>query len=335
MKVSRIITTVLVTGSAAFGFLPIAQAADTQQQTVNPTVEAWYQPNPTCQLPTGCLGLDTLPAQPPVQPPAPLPEVPLSPYPTGSMHVAVDAGQETARTYLSFSLPLFDSTLTAASLDIPIDTAQADGTVTPEKALIRVCSFQGSITAANGSIANPPTAACTASAKASYVPTGTPRLHADLTPRLGALSSGAGLVLLPDADAVQPTDAWHVVFSAHDRADAAKTPPAAMSVTLTPIEQPSFDDGLGVPEVQPPAVAPPPALGSVSTPQLPVDVPQAPTVQNPQPQVPQTYQPVPQARTVTVGYAYPTVWLLPLAFLLIVPLVARTLTRDLTPVATR
>jgi hypothetical protein len=331
MKVTRLVTAALVAGSAAFGFLPIAHAADSQQ-TVSPSVEAWFQPNPTCQLPTGCLGLDALPVQPPVQPPVPLPEIPLSAYPAGSMHVSVDAGQETARTYLSFSLPLFDATLKAASLDIPLDTAQADGSVTPENALIRVCSFQGSLTAANGSIANPPTAACTASAKASYVPTGSPKLHVDLTPLLGALSSGAGLVLLPDADAVQPTDTWAVVFSAHDRADAAKTPPATMSVTLSPIETPAFDDGLSVPDVQPPAVAPPPALGSVTTPTVPLDSAPAPTVNNPVPQVP--VQTVPQARTVTVGYANPTVWLLPLAFLLIVPLVARTLTRDLTPVAT-
>jgi hypothetical protein len=247
------------------------------------------------------------------------------------MHVAVDAGQETARTYLSFSLPLFDATLTAASLDIPVDLAQADGSITPENALIRVCSFQGSITAANGSIDNPPSAACTQSAKATYVPTGTPKLHVDLTPLLGALSSGAGLVLLPDADKVQPTDAWHVVFSAHDRADAAKTPPASMSVTLAPIETPSFDDGTGTAVTPPVTAAEPPALGPVTTPIIPGDVPQVPTVDNPAPTVP--IQPQPQARTVTVGYAYPTVWLLPLAFLLVVPLAARTLTRDLTPVS--
>ena len=331
MKLSRIVTTVLVAGSTAFGFLPLAHAADTQQ-TVTPSVEAWYQPNPTCQLPTGCVGLGSLPVQPPVQPPVAVPAVPLTPFPAGSMHVAVDGGQETARTYLSFSLPLFDSTLKAASLDVPLDTAQADGSVSPDTATIRVCSFQGSIQAAAGSIDNPPSAACTASAKATYVPTGTPKLHVDLTPLLPALSSGAGLVLLPDADAVQPTDAWNVVFSAHDRTDSAKTPPATMSVTLTPIPEPSFDDGsVGVPPVAAPPVAQP-GLGSVSIPQTPVDQQPAPTVQNPAPQLP--VQAVPQARTITVGYAYPTVWLLPLAFLLIVPLVARTLTRDLTPVAT-
>ena len=37
------------------------------------------------------------------------------------------------------------------------------------------------------------------------------------------------------------------------------------------------------------------------------------------------------AQTVTVGYAYPAVWLLPLAFLLVVPMVAGALTRDLAP----
>ena len=36
-------------------------------------------------------------------------------------------------------------------------------------------------------------------------------------------------------------------------------------------------------------------------------------------------------RTITVGYAYPAVWLLPLVFLVLVPVAARALTRDLTP----
>jgi len=321
MRVSRIVTAVLVSGSASFGFLPIAQAED---QKIVPSVEAWYQPNPTCGSPVGCVGLGSLPAQPPVQPPVAPPS--LTPYPAGSMHVAVDAGQETARSYLSFSLPLFDATLTAASIDIPVDLTQADGSVTPEAAQIQICSFQGSITAANGSIDQPPVASCSASAKASYLATGTPHFHADLTKLLPALSSGAGLVLLPDAASVAPSDAWHVVFSAHDRADTAKTAPATLSVSLSPIETPSFDE---TPVVAPPVTIAPPAIGSVTLPVAPLEVPPAPTVQNPAPTVP--VQTVPQARTITVGYAYPTVWLLPLAFLLIVPLVARTLTKDLTP----
>jgi hypothetical protein len=114
-----------------------------------------------------------------------------------------------------------------------------------------------------------------------------------------------------------------VVFSAHDRSDAAKTPPASLAVTLTDVPQPPQ------PSVQPPQVVPPvapPPMGSVSAPVPSTDIPQ-PAV-NPPPAVQQA---LPQARTVTVGYAYPTVWLLPLAFLVLVPLVARSLTRDLTP----
>jgi hypothetical protein len=323
MRTSRIVTAVLAAGSACFGFLPLAHA-ETQTQTVSPSTEAWYQPNPTCALPVGCVGLGSLPVQPPVAPPA---ELPFPAFPAGSMHVAVEGGQETARTYLSFSLPLFDVTLTGAVLEVPLDLAQADGSVAPETSLIQVCSFQGSIQPANGSIEAPPTAACTKSAKASYVPTGTPHLRADLTPLLGDLSAGAGLVLLPDAASVAPTDAWHVVFSSHDRADAAKTPPATLQVTLEPIETP---DGVTPPVTTPPfTTAPPAALGPVGVPGF-VSPPQVPTVTNPAPTVPVTA--VPQARTITVGYAYPTVWLLPLAFLLVVPLIARTLTRDLTPV---
>jgi hypothetical protein len=318
MKVSRIVTAVLVSGSASFGFLPIAHAS-TETQVVNPSVEAWYQPNPSCTSPVGCVGLGSLPAAPPAP-------IPLTAFPAGSMHVAVDGGQETARTYLSFSLPLFDGTLTGANLDVPLDLAQADGSVTPESAIIQVCSFAGSINAANGSIDAPPTSSCTSSAKASYVATPAPHLHVDLAPLLNALSSGAGLVLLPDAASVAPTDAWHVVFSSHDRADAGKTAPATMSVTLDTTPAPSY--------TPPPVTTPvgtgvaPPALGPVALPPVAV---QPPAVSNPAPQVP--VQPVPQARTITVGYAYPTVWLLPLAFLLIVPVVARTLTRDLTPIS--
>ena len=39
--------------------------------------------------------------------------------------------------------------------------------------------------------------------------------------------------------------------------------------------------------------------------------------------------PVALPRTVTVGYAYPGVWLLPLVFLVLVPAAARALTKDL------
>jgi hypothetical protein len=322
MSRTRLLTAVLVAGSAAFAMLPLAHASAAEQQVV-PSVEAWYQPNPSCEAPTGCLGTGALPAQPPA---APVP-VPLSPYPAGTMHVAVDGGKETARSYLQLSLPLLDATLSAASLDVPLDTAQADGKVSPEAAKVQVCTFQGSIQKAEGSIEQPPTASCSESVTLTYDKARS-TLHADLAPLVPELSNGAGLVLLPDADAVQQTDTWHVVFSAHDRADQAKTAPASLRVTLTPTPQPSFEEAPAAPAVPLADTAPPPALGTVSVP--PVGSAPPPAVGQVAPQVPQQ-QPVPLARAIRVGYAYPAVWLLPLAFLLMVPLVARALTQDLTP----
>jgi hypothetical protein len=323
-KTVRFVTAAFVLGSASIGFVPIAQA-ETSTQTVSPSTEAWYQPNPTCGLPVGCVGLGSLPAPLPVAPPA---EVPTSPYPAGSMHVAVEGGQETARSYLALSLPIFDVVLKGAVLDVPLDVAQADGSVAPDTAKVAVCTFSGSITAANGSIETPPAADCGNAVPASYVATPQPHLHADLGKMLASLSAGAGLALLPDASKVAPTDAWHVTFSSHDRADAAKTPPASLTITTEPMPE--------TPEVEVPE-APAAPTTTVEQPATTDFPPLAPTTEVPTgTQQPTTPQPQfqPQATTVTVGYAYPTVWLLPLAFLIVIPLVARALTRDLTPVPT-
>jgi len=319
----RLVTAVFVAGSASIGFLPLAHA-ETSTQTVNPSTEAWYQPNPTCQLPVGCLSTDALPVQPPVAPPA---EVPTSPFPAGSLHIAVEAGQETARSYLQLSLPLGTDILKSASLEVPLDVAQADGSITPEAAKVAVCTFSGSITAANGSIASPPAADCTRAVAVTYVATPTPHLKADLGSMLAALSAGAGLALIPDATKVAQTDAWRVVFSAHDRADAAKTPPAKLTITTEPAPEPPAFPEVPVAEVPTAPVQQPPVALEPFT---PVQQPVAPTVNQPAPVQP--IQPVPQAQTVTVGYAYPTVWLLPLGFLILIPLVARALTSDLTPI---
>lgn len=323
MRTARLVTAALVLGSASFAFLPIAQA-ETSSQTVVPATEAWFQPNPSCAVPVGCLGTGALPAQPPAAPPT-------NPFPAGSLHVGVGGGQETARSYLSFSLPLGADELVGAVLDVPLDVAQADGSTSPETAKVLVCTFTGSLSAASGSVDPPPAADCGHGVAASYVATPSPHLHADLSGVLASLSAGAGLALLPDATKVPQTDAWRVVFSAHDRADAAKTAPASLTITTEPAEEPElFVPPVTVVTVEPVdpglSVAPPPFVSLPPTEVLP-----APTVQVPATQPP--VQAVPQARTVTVGYAYPAVWLLPLAFLLFIPAVARALTQDLAPAA--
>lgn len=321
-RTARGVLALLATGSLALGFAPLAHASG-ETTSLTPSAEAWYQPNPTCGLPSSCVGAGALPVAPPVQPPA---TAPTSPFPARTMHIGFAAGQETARSYLALPTAGLSGTLTAATLDVPLDVAQADGSQSPETAKVQVCLVLDAISPADGSIDPPPAVSCGSSVPAVYVAAPTPHLHADLTPLGADLLDAGGIALLPDATKAAQTDAWRVVFSAHDRTDAAKTAPAAVSLTLDVPED-------VVPETTPldtglPAVAPPVGTGfaPAPAPQLPVAGAQQPTV------VPPAAAPVALPRTVTVGYAYPAVWLLPLAFLVLVPAAARALTKDLTAV---
>lgn len=323
----RLLTAVLVAGSASVGFVPLAPAASAAELSLNPAVEGWYQPNPTCAQASGCLTTGSLPVPPPV-------EIPLSPYPAGTLHVGYASQAETARSYLAFSFDGLSGTLTGAKLDVPLDVDPANGDAQSATAKIQVCLATGEITPVSGSIAAPPTVACEKFASMSYSATPAPHLTADLQPLLLGLPTTSGLVLLPDASKTDEASAFRAVFSSHDRADEAKTPPATLTLTVTDKEVISTPEAPAVelPEA-PPAIdsgfapAPPLDSGFVPAPVAEVPVPAAPVL----PQAPQ--QLLPTAQTVTVGYAYPVVWLLPLVLLLVVPLAARALTKDLGPVA--
>lgn len=325
--VVRSLTAVLVAGSAGLGFMPLAHADSTTN--LSPSAAAWYQPNPTCASPAGCVTTGSLPVAPPV-------DVPLSPYPAGTMHVAYAGasaqgqaqGQETARSYLAYPYSSVDGTVTAATLDVPLDTNPQDGSQQPETSHVQVCLVSAPITSTEGSTSPPPLASCDSHAPMTYVATPQPHLHADLAPLLSGLLTTSGIALLPDATAVSQADAWHVVFSAKDN-------PPVMKLSLTP----TTNGGDGLPPVDLPTEAPAvtgpvtqPVIPDSSTPVIPGTA--APTVPDPvSPQILPQRPPVAAARTVTVGYAYPVVWLLPLAFLVLVPLAARALTQDLTPTA--
>ena len=323
---ARLLTALLVAGSASIGFLPLAPAASAAEATLTPVVEGWYQPNPSCAQPTGCLTPGALPVAPPV-------EIPLSPYPAGTLHVGYAAEAETARSYLAFSFDWLSGTLTGAKLDIPLDVDPANGDAQSATAKVQVCLATGDVTVAAGSIAPPPTVACERFARMTYSATPTPRLTADLEPLLLGLPTTSGLVLLPDGEAVAETDAWRVVFSAHDRADAAKTPPATLTLSVTDEEVVSTPEQ---PAVELPEVVAPVGGGFVAAPPLDSGFAPAPAVQAPLPAAPlapqlPAQQVLPTAQTVTVGYAYPVVWLLPLVFLVLVPLAVKALTKDLVP----
>ena len=323
--VSRLVTAALVSGSVGLALMPVdAHAAEAK---LTATTESWYQPNPSCATPAGCVTTDSLPVSPPVAPP----DLPASPYPAGTMHIGWASSSETARAYLAFPFDSLTGTLTGAELDVPLDTAPADGDQQSATAKAQVCLATGQLVATEGSLSAPPAIDCAKHAELTYVATPTPHLHADLAPLLLGLPTTSGIVLLPDAEKNAETDAWHATFSSHTRTDAAKTPPATLTLTLSDEPVVSTPEAPAV-ELPGPTFpvdsgfAPGPATGFVPPVDVPsVSAPSAPVVQQPQPQT------VPTAQTITVGYAYPVVWLLPLAFLVLVPLATKALTRDLAP----
>jgi len=317
---SRVVLAALAAGSATLGFVPVAHADSTT--TLAASASAWYQPNPSCAAPSGCVTTSTLPVAPPV-------DVPLSPYQAGTFHVAYGGGQETARSYLAFPYEGIDGTVTGGTLDVPLDVATADGSAQPETSHVQACLVSATITPTEGSISPPPLASCEQHALLTYVAKPAPHLHADLAPLLGGLVTTSGIALLPDATAPQ-TDAWHVVFSSASRTDTGKTDPPVMKLAVTPSSSSDVvDTPVDLPSSAPVAVLPNTPSMSVGTPSLPqtdLSAVTAPEVQAPAAAAPQA-----APRTITVGYAYPAVWLLPLVFLVLVPLGARALTTDLTP----
>lgn len=318
MKIAvRLVTAALVTGTAAIGFAPIARADI--PMSFSSSVEAWYQPNPTCGSPAGCVTTGSLPTPPPTP-------VPTSPFPAGTMHVGYSAGQETARSYLSFPLSGLTGTVTSASLDVPLDVAQADGSLSPDSSKVLVCAVFSAVMPVEGSTDEPPSTECGVSVPAKYVPAPAPHLHADLSAFKDILLDIGGLALLPDATGEATDSAWRVVFSSHARTDAAKTPPATLTVSVQDASQPAAAlPTVGQPSPAPLApltgagfAAPPATAGVVASPPA-VSPPVVASV------------PVSEPTTITVGYAYPVVWLLPLGFLILIPLAAKALTKDLAP----
>jgi hypothetical protein len=302
-------------------------AAASDDVTVAPTSEAWFQPNPTCTSPVGCVvpGAVALPVTVPAG-------VPTSPYPARTMHVGVAGGTESARTYLGFALSHMERAASAATLTVPLDVSPAAGTTSPETAKLQVCTTTSAVSPADGSLAAPPPAQCGSAAVVSYVALPTPHLEADLAPLLDRLSSAAGLVLLPDATTLTPTDAWQVAFSAHDRADPAAPGPATVRVTLSDTPSPEVTIPAAV-EPAPAALEPssptPSALGPAAD--LAIASGEVPAVG---PAVVGPVQPIAAQgldEVVTLPYQYPAIWLLPLALLVLVPAAARALTKDLTP----
>jgi hypothetical protein len=295
-----------------------ADAAARQTATVQDAAEAWYAAAPVdvCSSPLGC-------------PPA---QVPTSPYPAGTLHVGVAAGQETARSYLQPDLSTLPAGATpvGGTMTLPVDTSPTDGTVTPSAVELLACLVTAPFTDATaGSTEAPPATDCsTSSAPVYHASSAT--ITVDLTPFARAWADGApqfGVALLPSPSNVQPTDVWHLTINGRSRSGPHVS--SQVTYTVTPLD-------LGSTPV-PPASGPAP--GAVTVPPIPplpapvTGVPpgSAPVVAPSQPPVTIAARPVVFSR----GFQYPLAFLLPLALLAGAVFFARLFTRDALPVGAR
>jgi len=307
----------LVTAGVAVPFVALvsgAAVADTSA-TVPDAAEAWYASAPidVCTTPLGC---------PPQQ-------VPTSPYPAGSLHIGVAGGRETARTYLQPDLAQvpFGATLLTGTLTMHVDTANSDGTVSPQNARILACLVTGAFTdGTEGAATSPPAVDCTTSSKPVYdAKAGVFTL--DLGPLLQAWNAGKpqiGIALVPNQTQVSQTDVWHVTIEGHKQA-GAKPVTSTISYRVPAVT----GSGTSLTTTTPPLTqpAPPPSVQG----QLPAATS---TVAGPAPVVAPQQQAAPLAQR-PAAFAgpvqQPAAFLAPLALLAGVVFFARLFTRDATP----
>lgn len=330
--------TVGLTGALVWGAAhPVA--ADNAQ--VGTWGEAWYrgsiiaEDDPACsQLPVGC-------------PKVAAPEEEQS---EDTLHVGVSGGREVARTYFELDLTTLPSehVIDGGTVHLPVAGADA-GTAAPELAELVACAVPGFVEPVEG---GPPEDAPETDCDRSAVLTFDTEAG-EFTFDLGPLTTGKASMLAVFSVAVLPADAakeqgqtWRVVFHGRDRnTDDAQPISADIDYTIPSGSDPGDSTSNPKPNPKPnPSPTTPPLSGSGpdATSQGPgiQPPPPAPTLQpsdesevptpvvaEPQPS-PSDDQELVAAPPIVTGYSYPQVWLLPLVFLMVGGLLARSLTGD-------
>lgn len=300
--------------------------------TVKPAAEAWYRTTPTCTLPTSCVDLSTAP----------------SPFPAGTLHVAVIGDQEMARTYLRLDLSAlpYGTKPVGGTLHLPV-ASEADGSILADMATLQACAVTGSVSDVDGAFTPPPTADCAkASTPATYAAaagTAPATFTVNLSALAAAWEAGAspGAIALlpapptlvppavpPAVPAATPPATWLVAFSGRQRTGDGVVPISASVTYASAAVDDDFDFGLPEEEVPvdtAPATndlggsAPPPFVGG--------SLPEAgPAPVTATPQSPAT---TPVASVVSRGFQYPAVFLFPLVLAIGAGYLGRALTRDL------
>ena len=311
--------TLLIAGALLLSAASAAPVFASREATVGTTRESWYLVTP-------------LPAQPPVEglPEAPTTPPDVSPYPAGTLHAGITAGQEDSRTYLALDLAgVAGEEIVGGTLTLPV--AADGGTRSPELAQLRVCRADSAGDGARGSTAPPPAVECTIGSPARYVADRN-AFEVDLSPLVGFLDRG--LAVIPSAAAAEST--WHVAFHAAD-SEVADAPSiqalvvteddvevAAPTVTASPpvIESTTFASTVH-PESAVSVAAPDVGIGQTSGSARPAPLAPA-TGTTPSPRT------APIGVTGTDGFRYSVVFALPLLVLVGVPYFGYALTGPVT-----
>jgi hypothetical protein len=272
---------------------------------------------------------------------APVP--PASVYPADTLHVGVLVGSENARTYVvpDFSGVPEGGVPVSGTMTLPVSTTPTAGNQNAATAQIVACMATAPFTdGASGSTNKAPATDCTVTAKANYVAS-PGSFTIDLAPFLQAWSQGKprlGIALLP-APGQAPTTTWHVAFngrklpaSPHVSSSLRVTPAGAGAAAPAPasdvptagVVAPDATVPVGSLDAGPP---PAPVLGPSLAPAA-VAAPQVAAA----PSANQTVRSQPAGTFLPdLGFQYPEVMLLPLAFLVGLVFLVRTFTSDATP----
>lgn len=324
--------------AAALAVLLVAATAGAtsaqSREVVAPTdLESWYNVSPQAAL----RGL------PPVQP-----------YPPGTLHVGVAAGNEESRTYVTLDLA-------ALSADTPLDTgvlvlpvAPDGGTRNPQSAAFEACLAPDPGPSVSGSLDPPPAIDCSVRAGAVRAPDGT-RFTIDLAPFGDRLRDG-GLAIVSSVEGRAPGATWHVAFHRND-SEAADAAPITARFAVPPTASSSTGSSSTVPTRTSEAL---PGRSSAGTDRDPdetiVDLPSqgaaagsatsgpiagvapsgAPPAREERPSSDVAAQPIaPVAAVASGGFRYGAVFGLPLVLLAFVAYFGIALTRDVRPAAPR
>lgn len=326
-RLLHLTTAGLVASATALAWATPATAADTEK--VDIAAQSWYRTRVNvCSAPIGC-------------PPDPAPSA-VSTFPKGTLHVALDAGQPAAHAYVKpdiESIP-FGAKLLSGKLTLPVSEDPSSGNAAVETAKIVGCLVLDPITdGVEGGVTEPPAYDCEKAQAVAKPGKGAKTFTMDLAPFLNAWSTGLpplGIALVPAPDQAADSS-WQVMFNGKE---TEATPRASASVSfdeqttsggILPLPPPTSGDPAVVPGF---SGAEMPSLGEPDIGAAPevADSPAAETGPAPEPEVaPEQPVAAPHRLVNMHWYTHGGVVYLPLVFLAGIAIVARTLTRPVSP----